>query len=126
MRSDKAVAIYPYPNVALLEKNRIAKLRQANYRCEICGEEAKQVHHKDCLKTNHDISNLMAVCIKCHKRKFHSGSYRKLVEENYPRITVRMPMDLFRWLKKHCVDIGKPMTDVIIENTEKYRRQIEK
>ena len=56
-----------YPNHALLKKRRIQVLMRANGVCEICGERARTVHHIDNSKSNHDLSNLLALCHPCHK-----------------------------------------------------------
>jgi hypothetical protein len=56
-----------YPNHAEFKKKRIIILSAAYYTCEICKEnKATQVHHKDRNKANHELSNLIAVCQKCH------------------------------------------------------------
>ncbi len=68
--------ISKYPNRIVLRKNRLIILMN-NPKCEVCGKEATQVHHKDLGKTNHELSNLMAVCHKCHFGRCH-----KLVFKN--------------------------------------------
>jgi len=42
--------------------------------CSLCGESRKRtiIHHKDKNRKNNDISNLQAVCNKCHS-KIHRG-----------------------------------------------------
>jgi len=39
-------------------------------KCEVCGESNKRIliHHKDKNRKNNNISNLMAVCDKCHSK----------------------------------------------------------
>ena len=59
-----------YPNHYLMKKNRLIILMQ-NPKCEICGKPATDIHHKDRSKTNHKLSNLMAVC-KRHTKRLHS------------------------------------------------------
>jgi len=56
-----------YPNHAEFKRARIVVLKNSKGKCEICGEPAKLVHHIDGDKSNHDINNLMAVCLKCHE-----------------------------------------------------------
>jgi len=56
-----------YPNHSELKKARIEILKNSKGKCEICGKPAKIVHHIDGDKSNHNIDNLMAVCLKCHK-----------------------------------------------------------
>jgi hypothetical protein len=66
-----------YPDHSLLKKQRLVKLASVQYECEVhgpaCKKVADRVHHKDGLKTNHDVSNLVATCSKCHFSSFHSG-----------------------------------------------------
>ena len=47
-------------------------MEAANNKCEDCGEEAKHVHHLDGKRDNHELDNLKALCIKCH-RGYHKG-----------------------------------------------------
>ena len=56
-----------YPNHYELKKNRLIVLNLRKWKCEICGEKAQQTHHKDGNKANHSLSNLQAVCKKCHQ-----------------------------------------------------------
>ena len=58
--------VFLYPNHGLMKKNRIIKMSEVNWKCEMCGKKAVHVHHKDKSKTNHEISNFIAVCVKCH------------------------------------------------------------
>lgn len=55
-----------YPNHCLMKRNRKIKLEQSGGKCEKCGRPANKVHHLDGAKTNHDLSNLLVVCNKCH------------------------------------------------------------
>ena len=59
-----------YPNHSLMKKNRIIILIQ-NPKCEICGDLATQIHHKDKSKTNHNLNNLMSICSRCHQHIHH-------------------------------------------------------
>jgi ribosomal protein S27AE len=56
-----------------MKKVRLEKLKEQNYRCEICGNPAKEIHHLDRTKTNHTKENIIVVCHKCHMKEFHSG-----------------------------------------------------
>lgn len=55
-----------YKNHHVMKKNRIIKFEQTRGKCEVCGNPAKHIHHKDKTKTNHSLENLTAVCIPCH------------------------------------------------------------
>ena len=55
-----------YKNHSLMKRNRIAKLKEAGGRCEICNEPAKSIHHIDETKHNHEPFNLIVVCKACH------------------------------------------------------------
>jgi hypothetical protein len=55
-----------YPNHYQLKLNRLEKLRQTNGKCEICHQDGNEIHHKDCDKSNHNISNLVVLCKKHH------------------------------------------------------------
>ena len=67
--------ISPYRNHYLMKKNRLFILIH-HPKCEYCGKFATEIHHKDEDKTNHNLSNLMAICCKCH-RCHHSKFYKK-------------------------------------------------
>ena len=62
----KGTGISEYPNHYQMKQNRKIKLKNCNYKCEICNQEGKYAHHKDFSKDNHEISNLMVICYKCH------------------------------------------------------------
>lgn len=55
-----------YPRPGQMKRNRLEKLKEANGKCEVCGEEAKYVHHLDESKDNHKMDNLAALCMRCH------------------------------------------------------------
>ncbi|HDY68913.1 MAG TPA: HNH endonuclease [Candidatus Scalindua sp.] len=65
-----------YPNHYEMKKNRLLKLQQTNGRCEICGDKAYQIHHKDFSKNNHSLKNLLILCRQCHAI-LHKGSNTK-------------------------------------------------
>lgn len=60
-----------YPNHYLMKKIRKQVLEEANYTCQICGGQAREIHHKDKTKKNHSKENFLAVCHRCHAREFH-------------------------------------------------------
>lgn len=59
---------YEYKITKELIENRILAFERADYKCEICGEKAEEIHHKDNSKIDHSLSNLQALCCKCHRR----------------------------------------------------------
>jgi hypothetical protein len=69
--------IFKYPNHYAMKKARLQKLKETDGKCEICGNLANEIHHKDETKTNHEKSNLIVVCHKCHAALFHSGPRTK-------------------------------------------------
>lgn len=70
-----------YPNHCLLKKNRLIRLAEEDYRCEICGGKADSVFHKDCSKSNHSLENLLVACRSCGlrnaRRQKHTSEYIK-------------------------------------------------
>ena len=67
----------PYPKYTEFMVNRIIALKDADWRCDMCGKMAKTAHHLDGSKDNHDTENLLPVCHECHLGIFHSGNIRK-------------------------------------------------
>ncbi len=65
-----------YPGHYIFKKNRLLVMQRAKGRCEICGNIGEQVHHKDGLKTNHSLANLILLCLKCHGI-IHQGHVKK-------------------------------------------------
>jgi len=62
--------------------NRLKAIIRDNFTCQLCGKSKDQqfeVHHKDFTgqkeNPNHDLSNLITLCVKCH-RTLHAG-FRK-------------------------------------------------
>jgi len=55
-----------YPNHSEFKRNRIKVLQKVEGKCEICGKQARIVHHIDGEKSNHVLNNLIAVCFSCH------------------------------------------------------------
>lgn len=68
--------ISEYPDHYLFKKVRKTKLDSTDYKCELCGEEAKHVHHINKNKSDHRIENLMSICVPCHS-KIHAIDKRK-------------------------------------------------
>lgn len=71
--------ISEYPNHILLKKRRIEILKKNKGKCEICSKPANLVHHIDGDKSNHSISNLIALCRNCHE-PLHCDSEGKSVK----------------------------------------------
>ena len=64
----------------VLRRNRLAVLRKAKGKCEICSEHANTVHHKNFSHDNHNVSNLMAICNECHSAIHgdHGSKYKQM------------------------------------------------
>jgi 5-methylcytosine-specific restriction endonuclease McrA len=58
--------IADYKNHYQMKLNRLEKLEQTKGKCEICDEDATQIHHRDGGRYNHAISNLVVLCKKHH------------------------------------------------------------
>ena len=58
-----------YEDHYTFKKNRLIRIKQEDCKCEICGNDFKYVHHINKDKTNHDLTNLMVLCSKCHAKK---------------------------------------------------------
>ena len=56
-----------YRNHYLMKKNRLIKIKEENGKCEGCGKDGAHVHHIDNSTSNHNIDNLLLLCVKCHK-----------------------------------------------------------
>ncbi len=96
-----------YPNHYLMKKNRLIILMQ-NPICEICKKKpATQIHHKDGSKTNHSLSNLQALCRKCHYKTFskvYKTKYTKMYGKNLTQLAkeLKKPMTtIYGWHKKN-------------------------
>lgn len=74
-----------YPKHALMKKNRLIKLRESGGKCEACGKEAAFIHHLDGSRDNHELSNLAALCQKCHAL-LHRGDGRRNPSTKYSRL----------------------------------------
>jgi len=69
--------IAEYANHAQMKHVRKQKLESVHWVCELCGGKATEIHHKDGRKSNHDITNLIATCHKCHMSKLHKTMKRR-------------------------------------------------
>ena len=77
--------IAEYPNHALLKKQRLLVLSEANGLCEICGKAARIVHHIDESTDNHTLDNLKALCNTCHRAVHQEDMYGEGIRETLPR-----------------------------------------
>jgi 5-methylcytosine-specific restriction endonuclease McrA len=86
-----------YKNHYQLKLNRVAKLKQVNFRCEKCGSKADKLNasRKDGDKNNHDIDNLRMLCSPCqgtkdskYKRQFGMTLKELSVKYNVPLSTI--------------------------------------
>jgi 5-methylcytosine-specific restriction endonuclease McrA len=57
--------ISPYPKTGVLKKHQMI-IRMEHPSCESCGAPATDVHHKNKNKSDHRLSNLQALCSRCH------------------------------------------------------------
>jgi len=55
-----------YKNYHIMQKSRIALLKRTKGICELCDNRGKNIHHLDNSGTNHNLENLILVCLKCH------------------------------------------------------------
>lgn len=58
---------YEYRRTKELAQNRKLAFERSNCKCEICGEAAEEIHHKENSKVDHSLDNLQALCCKCHR-----------------------------------------------------------
>lgn len=75
-----------YPNHYLMKKHRLIILMN-NPKCEICGKNATEIHHRNKNKSDHRLKNLMAICSKCHIGKFHN---QKRLTKYYKKYGLRL------------------------------------
>ena len=58
-----------------------AKMMEAEYKCELCGALAVEVHHKKPIQTSEgwnerlEWDNLQALCVGCHNKQHNRGSH---------------------------------------------------
>ncbi len=86
--------IAEYENHSELKVNRKIVLKEAEYICSLCGEDATQTHHIDLSKDNHSVSNLLAVCVSCNlkhhpkKTSKYKRIYGRTLDEMAKKINV--------------------------------------
>jgi hypothetical protein len=71
-RKKRGKSKFLYPNHYLMKVNRRILFEYADNKCELCGQPARVIHHKDGSKDNHLSDNLQVLCFKCHGQK-HKG-----------------------------------------------------
>lgn len=63
----------------------LKKLQSTNYRCEVCGKYATEVHHKQPIQTpqgwlkRYDFNGLQSLCVSCHNlqhKRFIKAPYK--------------------------------------------------
>jgi 5-methylcytosine-specific restriction endonuclease McrA len=98
--------IFSYPNHYLMKKRRLIVLLN-NPKCEYCGKDATQIHHKDENKANHKFSNLVAVCQPCNAKQ--SSKFYKKYGLTLKEITnkINNPKRSLSYWKKHKEKINK-------------------
>ncbi len=67
--------ISEYEKHYLMKKIGKEKLESENFICQICHNQATEIHHLDKTKNNHDFTNLLAICHKCHFSVFHKQKH---------------------------------------------------
>lgn len=72
-----------YTNHSEFKRQRKIKLRSVNYTCQLCGDIATEVHHKDGLKVDHRQENLEALCHHCHMSNYHSQNHTSKYKKHY-------------------------------------------
>lgn len=63
--------LYPFNHIR--KQNNKLKLEETNNICERCGKPAVEVHHRDMMTFNHELSNLETLCESCHRRLHKVG-----------------------------------------------------
>jgi hypothetical protein len=66
--------------------------------CDICGEKATLIHHKDKNKGNNELCNLCALCKKCHgkihaKDNFYNNNH---APRSYERIKKEIKQKVYK------------------------------
>ena len=83
MTYERAWHTYGHKNGRLFRYNRKEKLKEVGRICQLCDKEGCVAHHIDCSNDNHDLGNLLIVCISCHgslhsnKNPFHTKMIKK-------------------------------------------------
>ncbi len=68
-----------------MKRNRLIRLKEADGKCEVCGNDAFCIHHLDGSKDNHEMDNLAVVCTKCHGI-LHTNDGRQPSNTKYTRL----------------------------------------
>ncbi len=102
-----------YPNHYQMKLNRLAKLEETKGNCEICGEKANQIHHRDGSRNNHAISNLIVLCKTHHvmiditnsqcKTSKYIRKYGMTVREMTEKLGNYSVPQLHKLLQKHSI-----------------------
>jgi hypothetical protein len=101
-----------YHRQKYLVKQRFLVLQRARGLCEICGNKAFYIHHLDADKSNHELTNLVAVCTSCHgvihsnrpimKRNVKTSKYIRIYGMSLRQIGELlgiMPATVYQWLQ---------------------------
>lgn len=107
-----------YPNHALMKKLRLKKLKQQNFKCQICGGKATEIHHRNRDKSDQRLRNYLALCHKCHISNFHripktTSKYKRLIG-----------MTLKEFLKLDRVSTQKDAYNSLRELSQQKQRQL--
>jgi 5-methylcytosine-specific restriction endonuclease McrA len=73
-----------YPNQYRLLKSSGKRFVLSHGRCESCGDRGQHIHHVNFGRTNHKLSNLIFLCIPCH-RAIHKA-YREAIRVGIEKI----------------------------------------
>jgi hypothetical protein len=100
-------------------RKRYVVLKRDNWRCDYCGAETAQVHHKRYSRWNigtEPIDWLVSVCNDCHESLHHVQVYKKHGQNSKFRLTrkktVSTRSNLQVWLKNYP---GKMINDYFSE-----------
>lgn len=120
--------IAEYPNHSLMKRNRIIKLQQTHGLCEICGAHANRIHHIDGSKNNHDLSNLIALCNKCHhtlhaNRENTTSKYRNLYGKTLHEMEKEYGVSIYFIQKMH--DRGE-LKDFVLQHDKMVQEPVGK
>jgi ribosome-binding protein aMBF1 (putative translation factor) len=99
-----------YTNIKFWDSQRKLKMQMESNICEDCGKEAQHVHHIDKKKDNHSLSNLKALCCKCHKG-YHPVDHGKQIKQLLSEWAIK-PMPLGIQLKMARLVTGLNQTQV--------------
>lgn len=66
----------PYKNPGEHKRIRNMLFKKYNGKCQLCGSPAKQVHHIDRSRDNHNPNNLLVLCFSCHNKQHGRKTYK--------------------------------------------------